>query len=165
MWAIDCPLLTDLSILELSILPNLRRLALAGLPLVTDISLLFLAEHGTWLKHLQIAHCERIALHTIHVLVRRLERLAYLSTSGVVSTSRIGIKRFSETPPGVRIIRKTYCRNTRVILTSFLIELSFTQCWALPCFQRRANSSPSTISRQGGIPPTRGGEAEYSIRS
>ena len=106
MWAIDCPLLTDLSILELSILPNLRRLALAGLPLVTDISLLFLAEHGTWLKHLQIAHCERMALHTIHVLVRRLERLAYLSTSGVVSTSRIGIKRFSETPPGVRIIRK-----------------------------------------------------------
>lgn len=98
---LDCRLLSDLSILEFAILPNLRRLSLAGLILVTDISLLFLAEHGVRLAHLQIAHCERIALNTIHVLLRRLDRLTYLSTSGIPSTNRVGIKRFSDPVPPV----------------------------------------------------------------
>ncbi|KAI0089322.1 RNI-like protein [Irpex rosettiformis] len=106
-----CPLLSDLSILELAILPHLRRLSLASLPRVTDISLLFLAEHGVCLTHLQIAHCEQIALSTVHVLLRRLQRLVYLSTSGIPSTSRVGIRRFSEPPPPNYTSRKAgpYC--------------------------------------------------------
>ncbi|KAI0693734.1 RNI-like protein [Cytidiella melzeri] len=94
-----CPLLSDLSVLELATLPNLRRLAIASLPLVTDVSLLSLAEHGDNLTHLQIAHCEHITLHTIHILLRRLRALVYLSASGIRATRRTGIKRFSEKLP------------------------------------------------------------------
>ncbi|KAI0340779.1 RNI-like protein [Trametopsis cervina] len=94
-----CTLLSDLSVLELAILPHLRHLSIAGLPLMTDISLLFLAEHGVHVSHLQLAHCRGIALNTIHILIRRLQHLNYLSTTGVRSMTRTGIWRFSEKPP------------------------------------------------------------------
>lgn len=103
VYGTDCPRLSDLSVLELSILPNLRRLSIANLPLITDISLLFLAEHGEHLTHLQIAHCSGIALHTIHALLRRLESLVYFSVSGIRSMNRTGTKRFSDKPSVVRV--------------------------------------------------------------
>lgn len=58
---IVCYLLTDLSILELAPLPNIRRLSISSLPLVIDVSLLFLAEHGPNLVHLQLSHCQDVA--------------------------------------------------------------------------------------------------------
>ena len=93
-----CPLLTDLSVLELAILPNIRRLSVIGLPLLTDISLLFLAEHASSLVHLNISHCIKISLNTVHVLLRRLVHLEYFNASGIKAMARTGIKRFSEAP-------------------------------------------------------------------
>ncbi|KAI0941266.1 hypothetical protein AcV7_002882 [Taiwanofungus camphoratus] len=94
--------LRDLSLLELASLPQLRRLAAVGLPRVTDVALLFLAEHAGALARLHLSQCKRLSLGAVHVAVRRLVALEHLSASGVPALERPGVERFSERAPEVR---------------------------------------------------------------
>ncbi|KAI0960473.1 hypothetical protein AcW1_004979 [Taiwanofungus camphoratus] len=105
--------LRDLSLLELASLPQLRRLAAVGLPRVTDVALLFLAEHAGALARLHLSQCKRLSLGAVHVAVRRLAALEHLSASGVPALEHLsasgvpalerpGVERFSERAPEVR---------------------------------------------------------------
>ncbi|KAH9948766.1 RNI-like protein [Amylocystis lapponica] len=91
--------LTDLSLLELVALPHLHRLSAEGLPRLTDVAVLFLAEHASVLERLHLSYCRRISLHAVHVLLRKVSTLEHLSMSGVSSFRRTGVARFSERAP------------------------------------------------------------------
>ncbi|KAJ3558309.1 hypothetical protein NM688_g995 [Phlebia brevispora] len=96
-----CIKLSDLAILELATLPNLRRLSMVGLTRVTRVGLSFLAEHAHNLAHLHISQCtdDSIDLDVIQFLLEKLVHLEYFSGSGVHALTRKGVKRFSESPP------------------------------------------------------------------
>ena len=100
------PRLTDLSVLALSSLPRLERLAAAGLPKLTDQAAFALAEHAPALAHLQLSYCARLSLDGVRVVLCRLAKLQELGLSGVPAMQRRGIRRFADRPHEVsRCIR------------------------------------------------------------
>lgn len=99
----DCARLTDLPILELAQLPGLRRLHMNGLRRVTDVGLLALAEHARGLAHLHVACCKRLSLDALHTALRYLPLLQRFTASGIPAMARVGVVRFSEPEPEVRV--------------------------------------------------------------
>lgn len=91
-----------MSILELALLDDLHRLYMIGLHKVTDIALQFLAEHTPGLTHLQISGCFHFSLDAVHLILRRLTKLQRLGAC-IPPMYRIGVKRFSEPEPHVRV--------------------------------------------------------------
>ena len=90
--------LTDLALIELSALQNLRHLKLTGLRRLTDAALRVLAEVAPALEDLDVSYCPRLSLDAIHAVLRRIPTLQYLNVSGIPSFRRIGVERFSDRP-------------------------------------------------------------------
>lgn len=97
---IVCTKLSDLAILEIALLPNLHRLYMSGLAKVTDVSILFLAEHTPGLTHLHLSGCHRVSLDAVHVVLRRLTRLERLGVN-IPAMARVGTERFTDPEPPV----------------------------------------------------------------
>ena len=108
--------LTDLSVLELASLPRLQRLSAAGLPRLTDNALFFMAEHAPELEQLHLPYCGGVHLDGVRAVLRRLARLEQVNLSGVPAMRRLGIRRFSESPPEVRTV--VAVRITDALLTA-----------------------------------------------
>ena len=100
-----CRQLTDMTIIELAGLKNLRRLSVVRIQKLTDNAIFFLAEHATVLEHLDLSYCDRISLDAVFLLLRKVESLQHLSVTGVPSFRRKGVERFSDPPPSVRFLR------------------------------------------------------------
>ena len=101
-----CRQLTDMSIFELAGLNSLRRLSVVRIHKLTDNAIFFLAEHATSLEHLCLSYCDRISLEAVSLLLNKVESLQYLSVSGVRSFRRLGVERFSDRPPSVRVFTR-----------------------------------------------------------
>jgi hypothetical protein len=98
---IVCRELTDLAVFEVASLAHLRKLRLVRVPKLTDIAIFALAEHAKALESLNISYCDRLSLDAVHLLLKKVETLQHLETTGVPSFRRKGIKRFSDTAPNV----------------------------------------------------------------
>jgi F-box and leucine-rich repeat protein GRR1 len=90
-----------MSIVELSGLPNLRRLSIVRVHKVTDLALYNLGEHATGLERLLLSYCDKLTMEGFHFLLKRLERLEHVVASGIPALKRIGVERFSKTAPPV----------------------------------------------------------------
>lgn len=90
-----------MSVFELAALKSLRRLSVVRVHRLTDIAIFSLAEHATRLERLHLSYCDHLSLDAIHLLLRRLDHLYYLTVTGLPSFRRKGIERFSEPPPPV----------------------------------------------------------------
>jgi len=117
-----------MSVFELAGLKGLRRLSLVRVHKLTDIAILFLAEHALLVERLHLAYCDRLSLQAIQFLLRKLEHLEHLTATGVPSCRRKGIQRFSDTPPQV-------CRHYIAPLLRF----------------RAANPRPMTVTKKPHI--------------
>ncbi|KAL4247137.1 hypothetical protein ABKN59_001343 [Abortiporus biennis] len=95
-----CKSLTDLTVMEMAGLKSLQRLDMTNLTRITDISILYLAEHDTsTLKWLDMSGCGSITITSFHVFINNSLKLEYIGASGIPSMRRKGVKRFSESRP------------------------------------------------------------------
>lgn len=92
-----------MSVFELAGLQGLRRLSLVRVHKLTDIGIFSLAEHATRLERLYLSYCDHLSLDAIHLLLRKLDRLQYFTATGIPAMKRIGVERFSEPAPDVRL--------------------------------------------------------------
>ncbi|KAF9226617.1 RNI-like protein [Gyrodon lividus] len=95
-----CRLLTDMSVFELAALRHLHRLVLVRVPKLTDNAIYFLGDHTRSLERLHLSYCDRISLKALHHLLRHTPNLNHLTATGVAAARRIGLRRFSDPPPG-----------------------------------------------------------------
>ncbi|EIW82337.1 RNI-like protein [Coniophora puteana RWD-64-598 SS2] len=93
-----CRYLTDMAVFELAGLERLHRLSVIRVHKITDNAIYFLADHAKSLQRLHISYCDRISLKSLHHLLRGIPCLQHLTTTGVPSTRRRGVSRFSEAP-------------------------------------------------------------------
>jgi F-box and leucine-rich repeat protein GRR1 len=98
-----CSNLTDLSVLELSALPKLRRIGLVHVPNLTDQAVLALADRYSSLERIHLSYCEQISVQAVYHLLQKLHKLTHLSLTGVPAFRVKELQRFCRAAPRVRI--------------------------------------------------------------
>jgi len=101
---IDCILLTDMSVFELSALPKLRRIGLVRVSQLTDEAIYALAERHATLERIHLSYCDQISVMAIHFLLLKLHKLTHLSLTGVPAFRQPELQRFCREAPKVRLI-------------------------------------------------------------
>lgn len=96
-----CPLLTDMSVFELSNLQKLRRIGLVRVTNLTDQAIFSLADRHSTLERIHLSYCEQITVLAIHFLLQRLTKLTHLSLTGNPAFRRPELQRFCRSPPRV----------------------------------------------------------------
>lgn len=101
MREIDCVLLTDMSVFELSSLPKLRRIGLVRVSNLTDEAIYALAERHSTLERIHLSYCDQISVMAIHFLLQKLHKLTHLSLTGIPSFRKPELQQFCRPPPQV----------------------------------------------------------------
>lgn len=130
-----------MAIFELAGLTGLQRLSLVRVQKLTDNAVFFLAEHAKGLERLHLSYCDHLSLSAMMLLLRKLPNLQHLTTTGVPSFKRKGIKRFSDPPPSVCLTLMMTCSvlltlalpfrpttRTRKQLSEYSAAITFTHC-------------------------------------
>lgn len=102
--AIDCALLTDMSVFELASLPKLRRIGLVRVHNLTDEAIYALAERHNTLERIHLSYCDQISVMAIHFLLQKLHKLTHLSLTGIPSFRKPELQQFCRPPPQVRVL-------------------------------------------------------------
>lgn len=90
-----------MSVFELAGLRGLRRLSLVRVQKLTDMAIFALAEQAVSIERLHLSYCEHFSLEAIHELLKKVEKLHYLTLTGVPSMKSKCMQRFSDLPPNV----------------------------------------------------------------
>lgn len=98
---LDCTLLTDMSVFELSALPKLRRVGLVRVNNLTDEAIYALAERHATLERIHLSYCDQITVMAIHFLLQKLHKLTHLSLTGIPAFRNPELQRFCREAPGV----------------------------------------------------------------
>lgn len=100
---IDCVLLTDMSVFELSSLPKLRRIGLVRVSNLTDQAIYSLADRWATLERIHLSYCDQIGVEAIHFLLNKLHKLTHLSLTGIPAFRKPQLQQFCRPPPSVCI--------------------------------------------------------------
>jgi len=114
---LGCPLLTNLSVFELSAnLPKLRRIGLVKVCLcpfnfewadcfqvinLTDEGVHALVERHSSLERIHLSYCEQVSVKSVTFLLNRLMRLTHLSLTGVTAFKTPELQQFCRPAPPV----------------------------------------------------------------
>ncbi|KAG8922716.1 SCF ubiquitin ligase complex subunit, partial [Tulasnella sp. 417] len=102
-----CPLLSDMSVFELAVLPKLRRIGLVRVPNLTDQAIYAIGDTQTSLERIHLSYCENISVQAINYLLQRLQKLTHLSLTGIPAFRRPELQQFCRPPP------KEFTQNQR----------------------------------------------------
>lgn len=98
---LDCTLLTDMSVFELSSLPKLRRIGLVRVNNLTDEAIYALANRDATLERIHLSYCDQITVMAIHFLLQKLNKLTHLSLTGIPAFRKTELQQFCRAPPPV----------------------------------------------------------------
>ncbi|KAF9006572.1 hypothetical protein BDQ17DRAFT_1423437 [Cyathus striatus] len=96
---VNCHLLTDMAVFELSSLPKLRRIGLVRVTNLTDEAVYALAERHATLERIHLSYCDQITVMAVHFLLLKLHKLTHLSLSGVPAFRQPELQRFCREAP------------------------------------------------------------------
>ena len=97
-----CAQLTNISLVELSLLPRLRRIGLVKCANINDAGILALIQRRGYddtLERVHLSYCTNIGLYPIYQLLQSCPKLTHLSLTGISAFLRQDITQFCRSPP------------------------------------------------------------------
>lgn len=97
-----CTQLTNISLVELALLPRLRRIGLVKCANINDAGILALIQRRGYddtLERVHLSYCTNIGLYPIYQLLQSCPRLTHLSLTGISAFLRADITQFCRSPP------------------------------------------------------------------